>query len=218
MRRASIAVAGAAVALVLAGCATASTEPAPASSASEPSSTPVPSPPTPALPSPTPDADSALVHPGCDELVALEVVKANFTDTAVRYETPTEDDRAQALASLGPVARATLDAADSQQICYWIAEGGSDGGVHVITAQPRPEDRERLLTALASSVYSEIDLDGATAFGAERDASVSTRYDIQAFTGDAWVIVSGSGYLGHGRQIAEAAVAATRAANPGLAD
>ncbi|MCR2814615.1 hypothetical protein [Microbacterium jiangjiandongii] len=159
-----------------------------------------------------------MVHPGCDELVPLPVVQANFSATAVPYETPGEGDRKQALGALGPVARATLEATGSQQICYWMVEGGSDGGVHVITAQPRPDDRERLLTALASSVYAEIEIDGATAFGSERDASVSTRYDIHAFAGPAWVIVSGSGYLDHGRSIAEAAVAATRAANPQLAN
>ncbi len=219
MRRASVVLAGAAVALALAGCGTtASPGPTPAASTSapvtEPSSTSAT--PTPVTSSPTPHADPAVVHPGCEELVPLEVMKTNFSATAVRYETPGEADREQALRQLGPVAQATLAAADSQQICYWIVEGGSDGGVHVITAQPQPDDREQLLTALASSVYSEIDVDGATAFGTERDAWVSLRYDIHAFAGPAWVIVSGSGSLDHGRPIAEAAVAATLAANPRL--
>ncbi|MDL5350238.1 hypothetical protein [Microbacterium sp. zg-YB36] len=209
MRRPGLA-AAAALTLLLTGCSAPAPEATPTASAP-----PSPAVTSPATPSPTPTA-TTLVHPACDELVPLTVVRENFSSTAVLYDTPGELEREQALGALGPIAQKTLASAENEQFCEWIVEGGSDGRVAVFSAQLPPSDREELVTALRSSAYTPLELNDATAFGLYEEGSISTYYTVQAFVGSAWVIALGSGSVDHGVPVAQAAVDSLRAANPQL--
>jgi len=174
---------------------------------------------SPAAPSPTtatpPGVSAEVVFPECEQLIPIEVLKANFSPDAILYPDGGGWTIGQRLP--GPVAKAAVEAAPRKAECGWGVEGGSDGGVHAAVIELPTDVRDGLIGALRDAgSYTEATVDGATVFTTPVPSEISSVEAGYAFLGATWIAIVGSAHEGTMESVyLPAAVSALRTANGG---
>lgn len=211
--------------LVLTGCAGTQdpvTEPTTEPTTEAPVATPTETTTDPATPAPSPtEVDEALVIPGCDTLLPLDVLHSYEPWVNVElYEELTNVDDMKLDEVLGERAYAVSQKATKAQGCVYIVPQ-SDAGVQVDVLDIDPNARDGLIAELraASDTYTEVTMADAVSFWTQVEGGLGGLTVTYTFAGNSWLIQHGSMIDSEkATWIAEPALKALREANPGLDD
>ena len=163
------------------------------------------------IPTPTPEP-AALIIPGCENLLTLDLAKSLQGPTTVFLgESPANEYSPWFEV---PAVRTAISGVTVGKTCWWGIPN-SDGSFYVFVAKFDPATRASIESALTTEGYASAVVGARTVYSKEGDADFTYRGEVHQFSGDLWILSDGAD-LDISGVAADAAFDAIQAANPTL--